>query len=471
MNKSVWIILLIILCRLALAAGGAALAKSNSTITAPDVALGEPGLSFRYVEQLGETQVPFLADTDHLVQPNGLFIDSDDNVYVTEEYGSRLLKYDSAGENLLEIGDAGMCTYFCSTWDSAVDLTGNLWVADGDRLVQFDMTGTQLQELGRSEDENYRFEGGVRGLAFDSAGHLFVADTWRHRIQVYDIISGTPVYSGTLGVTDVPSSTLGYFNAPHRLSVNSQDRLLVADRDNNRVQRCEYAAGWTCELMDGDVGSPEGVGVGADDNVYITDYWNNRVRKSSAPEVCEDLITETPEGAHDVAIDSGGNIFVSFQYDFTVRKYTSAGVEIEIFAGVEGVPYLTDAEHYNHARLEVDDQDNLLIVEEQGHRLLKLDENGDFLWQFGVAGVQGNDTEHLSWPHGVAVNSQGNVYVADNCRVVIVTAAGDFSDAFGECGAGEYQFSWPTGIDVAEDGTLYVADSCTITACRCMTAA
>ena len=115
MNKRFWIVVLIIAAGLALAAGGAALAKSNSAITAPDVALGEPGLSFRYVEQLGETQVPFLADTDHLVQPNGLFIDADDNVYVTEEYGSRSSKYDSAGENLLEIGDAGMCTYFCST--------------------------------------------------------------------------------------------------------------------------------------------------------------------------------------------------------------------------------------------------------------------------------------------------------------------------------------------------------------------
>ena len=169
-------------------------------------------------------------------------------------------------------------------------------MADGDRLVQFDMAGTQLQELGRSEDENYRFEGGVRGLAFDSAGHLFVADTWRHRIQVYDVISGTPVYSGTLGVTDVPSSTLGYFNAPHRLAVDSQDRLLVADRENGRVQRCEYAAGWTCELMDGDIDYPEGVGVDAGDNVYGTDYFNNRVRKCTAPEVCEDLITGTPAG-------------------------------------------------------------------------------------------------------------------------------------------------------------------------------
>ena len=462
MNKRIWLVVIVFSLGLALVVGGAGLAQKSTAALAPDVALGEPGLSFRYVKQLGETQVPYLADAQHLYWPNGVFVDSTGKVYVTEELGRRLLKYDASGANLLSIGTAGVCnsteTSFCQTWDALVDTAGYLWVVDNDRLVQFDADGNFVQQLGWGGEENYYFSGGTRGAAADADGHLFVSDTWRHRIQVYDLTSGTPVYSSTLGVTDTPGSDLGSFNAPHRLAVDSLGRLLVADRENGRIQRCTYSGGWSCVLMDGEVSYPEGVAVDSSNNVYSTDYFYSRVRKCTAPGVCTDLITDTPEGPHDVALDAAGNLYVSMQYDQTVRKYTSTGQEIGVFAGVPGVPYLTDAEHYNRARLEVDDAGSLYILEENGHRLVKLDAQGNFQWQFGVAGVNGNDNAHLSSPHAVDIKQDGNVYIADNCRVVLLAPDGYFSGAIGNCGDGDYEFSWPTGVAVADDGTLYVAD-------------
>jgi hypothetical protein len=68
--------------------------------------LGQPGLSFRYVGTFGVTEEPYPADVAHLNGPNGMFIDATDSLYVVEERGQRLLKYDDAGVVTLTIGHA-----------------------------------------------------------------------------------------------------------------------------------------------------------------------------------------------------------------------------------------------------------------------------------------------------------------------------------------------------------------------------
>ena len=120
------------------------------SVHAPTVELGEPGLSFRYVETLGETEVPYLVDAAHTNRPWGLFTDSSDNLYIVEERGFRLLRYNSTGTNTLVIGKPGVCYTddygFCIPQDVALDGSGNIWVADGNRVVQYDATGTFLQQ-------------------------------------------------------------------------------------------------------------------------------------------------------------------------------------------------------------------------------------------------------------------------------------------------------------------------------------
>ena len=61
---------------------------------APQVDLGEPGMSFAYDQTYGYTRMPYPPDTEHLNRPAGLFIDVADKLYVTEDGGQRLLRYD-----------------------------------------------------------------------------------------------------------------------------------------------------------------------------------------------------------------------------------------------------------------------------------------------------------------------------------------------------------------------------------------
>jgi len=54
----------------------------------PAIALGQPGLSFRYVQTFGVTEQAYIADVQHLNSPAGLFMDAANNLYVVEDQGN-----------------------------------------------------------------------------------------------------------------------------------------------------------------------------------------------------------------------------------------------------------------------------------------------------------------------------------------------------------------------------------------------
>jgi sugar lactone lactonase YvrE len=441
-------------------------AQINPQAVEASATLGQPGLSFRYVRTFGVTEMPYFVDTQHLNRPVGLFMDGSNNLFVTEEQGNRVLKYNAAGSNLLALGAAGMCYTgdyaFCTPQDIALDLSGNLWAADGNRIVQYNASGTFLQQLPTTDpwlsgDDDTHFEQ-VHGIAFDSTGLMFVSDTDNQRIQVYDLSGGTPVYTATLGVTDVISTATGYFNSPYRLAVDGSDRLYVVDKSNNRVQRCTLSGTWTCLLFDSGLNEPQGIAVDGSDNVYIADTNNGRIRKCSSAGVCSDWVTGT-YGLYDLAVDASGNVYGAAAYDDLVVKYNSSGGLVGTFIGVAFVPYLTDGYHYNHPRVAVDTANNLIVIEENGQRLTKVASDGTPLWSVGMPGVDANDNTHFNWPHGVAVDASGTIYVADSTRVQIFTSGGVYSVTLGTgAGTGNYEFAWVAGIAVGPNGMIYVSD-------------
>jgi sugar lactone lactonase YvrE len=399
------------------------------------VALGQPGLSFRYVETFGVTEQAYIADVQHLNRPNGLFVDGSDNLYVVEDWGSRMLKYrTSDGNNLLSIGVAGLhnrAQYsFDHPQDVAVDNSGNIWVVDRHRAAQYDASGSFLQELPPDDpwnrgSDNTHFDT-PRGIAFDSAGRMYVSDSENHRVQVYTFVGGSPVYSTTIGVTGVSGNDNAHFNWPARIVIDSSDRLYVADVENFRVQRCTYAAGWTCATFDGTgsegSGSNElswayGLGIDSSDNIYIADGGNARVKKCDSGGSCSTFASGF-EWPADVAVDSAGNVYVSDFFECTIRKYNSSGNFLGIFAGTSDVPYLTDNSHFNAPYgVAVDSSGNIYLSTRRGYRVLKLNASGAAQWSVGTAGVPGNDNVHFGdwWdgPDNVAVDASGNVYVAD----------------------------------------------------------
>lgn len=134
------------------AAGRPAPSGAPASPDAPSVALGQPGTSYRYVRTFGVTEEAYPADLHHFNRPGGLFIDSNDNLYLAEEAGARVLKFNAVGQNLLAIGVAGLNIpgqdTFSNPRNILADANGNIWVTDSNRATQFDVNGAYLRQIG-----------------------------------------------------------------------------------------------------------------------------------------------------------------------------------------------------------------------------------------------------------------------------------------------------------------------------------
>ncbi|HEX6034838.1 MAG TPA: NHL repeat-containing protein, partial [Anaerolineales bacterium] len=469
-------------------------AAAQPMLDAQGVALGQPGLSFRYVQTFGTTGEPYLADGTHLDKPNGLFIDSSNNLYTVEENGHRLLRFNSSGVNNMIIGHAGQPwahdDFLAWPRDVAKDPNGNIWVAfNYAALKEFDSAGNPLQVFPENEPwvqgtANDRFNT-PWGIAFGPNGYMYISDQGNHRIQVYNISGGTPAYVQTIGQTGVPHSGNNGFNRPGQIAFDSLGRLYVVDSfgGNFRVQRCTKTVSWACQTFFGQTGVEgndlshmswaAGITI-RNDVIYIADGANYRILKCTTAGVCTNFAGVSGVGGSDnshfwyvadVAVDSSGNVFVSDIDNFRIQKFNSAGA-YQSTIGVTGVPYLTDSSHINSPwGVAVNTSGDVYTVENLGYRLLKFNAAGSQQWAVGTPGARGNDNAHLGdSPEGnPAVDSSGRVYVADtnNQRVQIFNSNGSYFATIGtgQWGSGNNEFAVPNGIAISPvNGDIYVAD-------------
>lgn len=106
----------------------------------------------------------------------------------------------------------------------------------------------------------------------------------------------------------------------------------------------------------------------------------------------------------------------------------------------------------------VDSQGNVYVADNFNHRIQKFSSSGDFITAWGSLG---NGDGQLNGPSGVAVDSQDNAYVADelNHRIQKFTSAGAFVTAWGSLGNGDGQFNYPHDVAVDSQDNVYIVDS------------
>ena len=453
------------------------------------VDLGAPGLSYRYTQTLGETEVPYFGDSEHINLPWGIGGDGT-NLWIAEMRGGRALKFTSDGTFVMQIGTAGLGNLekLPNITAVGIDNSGNVYLVDGSthHILVYDPTGVYLSELGEAgncSSDNNRFCI-PSGIAFDTDGNIYVSDNGNSRIQILD---STGAYIATIGQTGVPGQGNDQFDQPEHIAVYVT-LLYVADSNNQRVQIFDISNP-TSPVYFATMGE---TGVPGDDNdhfacpngvsfsvsgIFIADACNNRIQvfdqitRDYAGTIGSgpgqgDTEFDTPT---DVVVDAAGNVYVADLGNTRVQQFDDAWAYVRTY-GTTRVPYLTDGYHYNGtSSMAVDSLGNIFITETWGFRLIKLDSTGTFQWTVGQAGMWGSDDSHFgSWlgvgPLAVAADGTGGAYAADttNHRVVKCSSAGEcvtFAGVTGEAGSDDNHFNTPLGLAVDLGGNVYVGDT------------
>ena len=157
-------------------------------------------------------------------------------------------------------------------------------------------------------------------------------------------------------------------------------------------------------------------------------------------------------------MDSNGDIYVADEGNDRVEKLDSSGNYLSQIDGIVGnILYFAAP-----SGVAVDSNGDVYVTDLNGD-LDKYDANGNFVWAVG----HGCDASCLnsvyfgSGPQGVAVGSNGDVYATDqsNNLVWIFDSSGNYLSQFGSSGTGNGQFSQPLGVAVNSGGDVYVTDA------------
>jgi len=449
--------------------------------------------------------------------PTGIALDSVGNVYVADSYNHRIRKISPtgivttlAGSDTIGYTDGlGTAASFHSPCGVAIDARGNVYLADAgnNRIRKISPTGVVTTFAG-SGTAGYAEGSGTAasfnsptGIALDGAGNVYVADSYNHRIRK---ISPTGVVttlagSGTGGYAD-GTGTAASFNWPKGVAVDGVGNVYVADQSNNRIRKVSpaglvtsFAGSATSGFADG-LGTtasfdwPSGIAIDGTGNIYVADQGNNRIRKISPAGVVTTLAGSEIRGFADgtgnvasfdspggVAVDGAGNVYAADQNNNRIRKIsplgivtTLAGSSISGFADGTG----TDAYFRFPHGVAVDGTGNVYVADQFNHRIRIISPAGVVTTLAGSgtrAFADGTRSAASFWnPVGVAVDGAGNVYVADrfNNRIrkisptgVVTTLAGSGSFGFANGMGTAASFANPSGVAVDGAANVYVADA------------
>lgn len=252
----------------------------------------------------------------------------------------------------------------------AVGPDGRLYVADsGNHRIQvFAADGTYLASWGEFGAAPGQFNE-PWGLAVDEA-FVYVADTWNHRVQKFTLAGGFVGAYGQSGSLDAAGDNLGLFFGPRAVVLLPDNRLLVTDTGNHRMQVLTRDGTFLQQVgsfgsQPGQLNEPVGLAVANDGTIYLADTWNGRIQQF------------LPE------------FFPIF--DWRVQAWAGQSINNK--------PYLA-----------TDSLNRVYVTDPEGYRVLIFTATGDYLARFGKFGA---DVNSFGLPNGIAIDGQNNIYIAD----------------------------------------------------------
>ncbi len=251
---------------------------------------------------------------------------------------------------------------------------GRIYVLDsGNHRVQVFADGQLVGGWGSQGDQPGQFNE-PWGIAVDDE-FVYVADTWNHRIQKFTLDGDFVTLFGRSGApTDEPETNgLGLFFGPRDVALLPDNRLLITDTGNHRLQITDRDGNFISQIGGfgnalGLFNEPVGLAVGSDGFVYLADTWNGRIQQFNT-----NLVPLNEWTVHAWAGQSINN-----------KPYTA-----------------------------VDSAGHIYVTDPEGYRILIFNSTGEYLGRFGHFGADANS---LGLPNGIAIDAQDNIYIADSAN-------------------------------------------------------
>ena len=407
-----------------------------------------------------------------LYSPVGVALDSTGNLYIVEQGDSRIREVNNGTSTVTFPGtnikvQAGWIETVVGTdivgfnasnttanatplnypTSVTLDPSGNMFVADTLNLRLRKVANNSISTVAGNGLFSYGGDGGAaagaqlnapKGVAADPAGNLYIADTGNNAIRkvASNGSISTVAGSGIAGGGAAGNGT-NQFSGPQGLAADSSGNIYIADSQNARVVKLTSGGAQTTVAGSGTQGyggdgaaatsaqlnTPTAVAVDSSGNLYIADFGNNRIRKVSASGTISTIAGNGNSGysgdgglatralinlAQGVAVDGAGNVYIADTGNNAIRQVTPAGIIHTIAPIVNPVGITTDS----LGNLYVSDGGSLVyeIYPFSNPIVVTIGGNGSS----GYTGDGGLGTSaQLNGPTGVAVDANGNVYVAD----------------------------------------------------------
>ncbi len=300
------------------------------------------------------------------------------------------------------------------------------------------------------------------GMATDSAGNIYIADLFNHRVRKIapDGVMTTVAGSGQQGFDgDSGPAIDARLNYPHDVAIDAAGNLYIADLANNRIRKVAPDGIITTVVGTGDGGfggdggpatraniwGPKGVAVDSTGNIYIADFDNGLARKVDT----NGIITTVAGGGADKAsssgagvpatsvnftwltdieVDDAGNLYLADEAVSQIYKVDTSGM-ITILAGTDEKEFSGDggpaasASLSGSKRIALDGLGNLYISDSSNSRVRKVDTNGIITTVAGngSTGFSGDGGAAISagvpYPNGITVDAAGNIYIGSDNRI------------------------------------------------------
>ena len=302
----------------------------------------------------------------------------------------------------------------------------------------------------------------VYGVAADTHGNLYVADTRNQRIRkiangIITTVAGTGVegYGG-----DGLAATSAQFSFPRAVAVDAAGNLYIADTGNCRIRKVTISSGVISTIAgtgtpgfagDGaaaigaQLSYPAGLAIDSAGNIYVADSWNFRVREIAANGNIQTIAGNGSYGAfgdgglataaslglvESLALDTTGNLYLSDAYDHVVRKVSPSKTISTVIGGgfgaaVDGGAAATATLKFPKG-IATDALGNLYVSDSLNERVRKVTLSSGAIGTVagtGTAGYAGDNgaptSAQLNSPYALGLDPGGDLIISDlwNYRV------------------------------------------------------